>query len=253
MVGPPGSGKSMLAKRLPALLPPLSSEEVLDISVITSIAGMMNNEEGIVTKRPFRDPHSSPSMAAIVGGGKQAKPGEITLAHQGVLFLDELPEFSRDVLESLRQPIENGTITIARVNSHITYPSRFQLIAAMNPCKCGYFGDIKATCSKAPKCAEDYQSKISGPLLDRFDIRVDVPHINAFEVEDNDAESTSDVAKRIGSAIDIQKERYKGLGFSVNALVDGEVLIKFTEMDNASKNFLKNAVEKFSKARSNQY
>ncbi|WP_039455646.1 YifB family Mg chelatase-like AAA ATPase [Candidatus Jidaibacter acanthamoebae] len=245
MIGPPGSGKSMLAKRLPGIVPPLTSEEVLEVSVVASISGIIADSEGIITKRPYRDPHSSSSMAAIVGGGRNAKPGEVTLAHNGVLFLDELPEFPRNVLESLRQPIETGSITIARVNSHITYPSRFQLIAAMNPCRCGYFGDINSSCSKAPRCAEDYQSKISGPLIDRFDLKVDVPAVNILEIEEEESESSEKVAARVTSAREIQKNRYRGVKIQLNAHADGEVLTKATNLNKEIIDFLKKAVEKF--------
>lgn len=246
MIGPPGSGKSMLAKRLPGLLPKLTTEEMLEVSIISSIAGKL--QEGMLSDiRPFRDPHSSSSMAAIVGGGKDAKPGEVTLAHRGVLFMDELPEYSRNVLESLRQPVESGDITIARVNSHITYPSRFQLVAAMNPCKCGHFGDIELSCTKVPRCAEDYQSKISGPLLDRFDIRVDVQAVNAFELSESseESESSSAVAKRISTARKVQEERYKECDFSVNSDADGEQLYNLVKIDEEAKEILKTSIDKF--------
>ena len=245
MIGPPGSGKSMLAKRLPGLLPPLTIEEMLETSIVASVAGLLT-EQSVVKTRPFRDPHCSSSMPAMVGGGKTAKPGEVTLAHLGVLFLDELPEFNRNVLESLRQPIESGEVTIARVNSHVTYPARFQLIAAMNPCKCGYFGDIANSCSKIPRCAEDYQSRISGPMLDRFDIKVDVMPVNAFEIDEEDAESSAVVAKRVAKVRAMQRERYQGKGILVNASADGELLNKISKIDDESKALLKSAMEKFS-------
>lgn len=245
MIGPPGSGKSMLAKRLPGILPPLSHEEMLETSIIASIAGILKKDT-LVNKRPFRDPHNSASMAAMVGGGKNAKPGEVTLAHRGVLFLDELPQFSSNVLEALRQPIEDGDITIARVNSHATYPARFQLIAAMNPCKCGNFGDANNMCSKAPRCAEDYQSKISGPLFDRFDIRVDVVGIDIFGHEGElKSESSAVVAERVARARQIQAERYKDASFNLNSNADGELLEKHTQITPEARDMLKKAVDKF--------
>lgn len=245
MIGPPGSGKSMLAKRLSGILPPLSHEEMLEVSIIASIAGTFK-DSGLITKRPYRDPHSSSSMAAMVGGGKNAKPGEITLAHLGVLFLDELPEYANNVLDSLRQPIEDGTVSIARVNNHITYPANFQFIAAMNPCKCGHFGDIMNACSKSPRCAEDYQSKISGPLFDRFDMMVDVPAQDIFSLDSAESgEASSSVAERVESARKIQSERYREQRFYLNSEADGEVLEKYTKLSAEALDILKRAVPKF--------
>ncbi|MFZ2872485.1 YifB family Mg chelatase-like AAA ATPase, partial [Zavarzinia sp.] len=174
MIGPPGSGKSMLAARLPGLLPPLEPAEALELSLVQSVAGQLAG--GTITRRrPFRDPHHSASQAALIGGGQRARPGEVSLAHRGVLFLDELPEFQRGVLDALRQPIESGRAVVARANAHVTYPARFQLVAAMNPCRCGQLADAGLACARAPKCAADYQSRLSGPLLDRFDLAVEVP------------------------------------------------------------------------------
>ena len=174
MVGSPGSGKSMLAARIPGILPPLTAEEALETSMIHSLAGLLD-EGGISRARPYRTPHHTASMAAIVGGGRGAKPGEISLAHNGVLFLDEFPEFPRTVLETLRQPIETGDVVVARANAHIRYPCKFLLVAAANPCKCGYLADANRACSRAPICGEDYLGRISGPLMDRFDLRLEVP------------------------------------------------------------------------------
>ncbi|MGA8549683.1 MAG: YifB family Mg chelatase-like AAA ATPase, partial [Stellaceae bacterium] len=185
MIGPPGSGKSMLAARLPGLLPPLEPAEALELGMIQSVAGGLRSA-GLSRERPFREPHHSASLPALVGGGMRAHPGEISLAHQGVLFLDELPEFNRAALEALRQPLETGRVSIARANGHVTYPARFQLIAAMNPCRCGHF--VEQACGRAPRCAEDYQGRLSGPLLDRIDLHIDVPaeclaEVRSFEAE----------------------------------------------------------------------
>ena len=245
MSGPPGAGKSMLAARLPGLIPELDAEEILRVNMIASIAGLLT-DGALQCNRPFRTPHHSCSMAAMVGGGRMAKPGEITLAHNGVLFLDELPEFSRNVLDSLRQPTETGEITISRVHSHVTYPAQFQLVAAMNPCRCGYLSDPGQACNKAPRCASDYQNKISGPLLDRMDIHIEVPAVNMLELDvEKPKEGSDTVKKRVAGARHIQKERYQSLGIRVNAHADGELLVEVTKPDIAGKNLLKDAIAKF--------
>ena len=207
MIGPPGSGKSMLASRLPTILPPLTPKEALDISVVHSVAGLLRN--GKIRKvRPYRAPHHSASLPALVGGGHRASPGEISLAHNGVLFLDELPEFNRNTLEALRQPLENGETLVARVNYHVTYPARFQLIAAMNPCRCGYMGDPGRACGRAPKCGRDYQAKLSGPLLDRIDIFVDVPPVAVEDLSlKSGGEQSATILARVSEARDRQTER----------------------------------------------
>ncbi|MBX2853725.1 MAG: YifB family Mg chelatase-like AAA ATPase [Rhodobacteraceae bacterium] len=207
MIGPPGAGKSMLASRLPGLLPPLSPEEALEVSMVHSIAGLIQ-EGRISRRRPFRSPHHSASMAAMVGGGRSAKPGEVSLAHCGVLFLDELPEFARSVLESLRQPLETGEAVVARINAHARYPARVQLIAAMNPCRCGYLADPAQACARAPQCGLDYQARISGPLLDRIDIQLETPAVSIDDLSLPPAEEgTAEVATRVAAARTRQIER----------------------------------------------
>lgn len=248
MIGPPGAGKSMLAARLPSILPPLAPEESLEVTIIHSLSKILP-EEGLVYTRPFRDPHHSASLPAMVGGGIHCQPGEVSLAHLGVLFLDELPEFQRSTLEALRQPLETGRTTIARANAHITYPSRIQLIAAMNPCRCGYYGDTARECTRAPRCAQDYQNKISGPLLDRFDILIDVPEVTASDlVKHTYRENSQTVAKRVAQARAIQRERYKKItpqqDFCTNATADGETLQKVVLLDSEGQKILTQAIEK---------
>ncbi|MCE3233589.1 MAG: magnesium chelatase subunit ChlI family protein [Rickettsiaceae bacterium] len=241
MIGPPGSGKSMLASRLPGIIPELSSREMLDVSMINSITGALSSGK-IQRQRPFRSPHHSCSMAAMTGGGKRALPGEITLAHNGVLFLDELPEFQRGVLDSLRQPLETGNVTVARANAHITYPANVQLVAAMNPCRCGYLSDQSRSCNKAPRCAVDYQSKISGPLFDRIDIHIDVPQVTPQDLnKEPSKEGTAEVLERVKQAREIQAKRYAGTGITTNAEADGEILLSTATPDNAGKLILDQA------------
>ena len=207
LVGPPGSGKSMLAARLPGLLPDLSPMHALEVSMIHSVAGMLDGGR-LVMRPPFREPHHSASQAALTGGGQRARPGEVSLAHRGVLFLDELPEFPRPALEALRQPMEAGRTTVSRAAAHITYPARFQLIAAMNPCRCGYLGDAPRECGRAPRCGEDYQGKISGPLLDRIDLSVAVMPTPPSELSRAPpGEPTATVAARVAAARTLQRAR----------------------------------------------
>ena len=217
LIGPPGAGKSMLAARLPGLLPDLSPAEALEVSMVHSIAGML--EGGRVLKRPpFREPHHTASQAALTGGGQRARPGEVSLAHRGVLFLDELPEFPRAALEALRQPMESGRTTVARAMAHVTYPARFQLIAAMNPCRCGHLGDALRECGRVPRCGEDYQGRISGPLLDRIDIALQVQPIATAELGHAPTGETSAlVAARVAQARDAQRARFRGLAVASNA------------------------------------
>ncbi|MDX2074236.1 MAG: YifB family Mg chelatase-like AAA ATPase [Alphaproteobacteria bacterium] len=246
MCGPPGAGKSMLASCIPGILPPMDASEVLEASMVASIAGKLEGGK-LSHHRPFRDPHHSASLPAMVGGGKRALPGEISLAHHGVLFLDELPEFPRAVLESLRQPLETGTISVARVAAHVTYPARFQLIAAMNPCRCGYISDAARACNKAPKCAVEYQSKLSGPLLDRFDMMIDVPDVPTLDMlATRQGESSSEVGARVAAARARQKERYAGmqLPMRTNAELQGEKLQQVVKLGDAANQLLEKATEK---------
>ncbi len=243
MIGPPGAGKSMLAARLPGLLPPLDAREALEVSMVQSLAGELRNG-AIGRRRPFRAPHHSASMAALVGGGMRAKPGEVSLAHLGVLFLDELPEFQRGVLDSLRQPLETGETLVARANAHVRYPSRVQLIAAMNPCRCGYLSDPGRACSRAPKCALDYQSKLSGPLLDRIDLHVEVSPVTAQDLTlPPPAEGSAEVAARVAAARAMQRLRFAGRPIRTNAEADGEFLEQIARPDPAGLALLSKAVE----------
>jgi magnesium chelatase family protein len=243
MIGPPGAGKSMLAARLPGLLPPLDAREALEVSMIQSLAGELKNG-AIGRRRPFRAPHHSASMAALVGGGIRAKPGEVSLAHLGVLFLDELPEFQRQVLDSLRQPLETGETLVARANAHIRYPSRVQLVAAMNPCRCGYLSDAERACTRAPKCAVDYQSKLSGPLIDRIDLHVEVSTVSALDLTiPPPAEGTAEVAARVAAARDAQRRRYADHNVRTNAEADGELLESVARPDEPGLALLAKAVD----------
>ncbi|RYY42598.1 MAG: ATP-binding protein, partial [Sphingomonadales bacterium] len=224
MSGPPGAGKSLLASCLPGILPPLSAAEALEVSMVASVAGTLQG--GRLTRtRPFRSPHHSASMAALTGGGLKVKPGEVSLAHLGVLFLDELPEFQRAVLDSLRQPLEAGVVSVARANAHVTFPARVQLIAAMNPCRCGHLGDPALACARAPRCAADYQAKVSGPLLDRIDLHVEVQPVTAADlVLPPPAEGSAEVAARVAAARAVQERRYAGTAMRTNAEAEGDAL-----------------------------
>ena len=237
LIGPPGGGKSMLAARLPGLLPDLLPREALEVSMVHSVAGLL--EDGrLVTRPPFREPHHSASPAAMSGGGNRAKPGEVSLAHRGVLFMDEFPEFPRATLEALRQPLEAGHTTVARAAAHITYPARFQLVAAMNPCRCGYLGDAGRECGRAPRCGEDYQSKISGPLLDRIDLILEISPVTPAELSRApQGESTSVVAARVAAARRRQRARFGEDGITTNA----EALADMVELSPEARGFAETA------------
>jgi magnesium chelatase family protein len=243
MVGPPGAGKSLLASCLPGILPELTPAEALEVSMIASVAGML--EGGRISRnRPFRAPHHSASMPALVGGGLKVRPGEVSLAHLGILFLDELPEFQRVVLDSLRQPLETGEVSVARANSHVTFPARVQLVAAMNPCRCGHLGDAALACSRAPRCAADYQSKVSGPLLDRIDLHVEVEAVSAADlVLPSPGDGSDQVSARVLTARQVQTERLAGSGCRTNAELNGELLDAHATPDEPGQRLLAQASE----------
>jgi magnesium chelatase family protein len=245
-VGTPGSGKSMLAARLPTILPPLTASEALSTSMIHSLAGLLD-EGGISRARPFREPHHTASMAAIIGGGRQAKPGEVSLAHNGVLFMDEFPEFPRTVLETLRQPIETGEVMIARANAHVKYPCKFMLVAAANPCKCGYLTDPERACARVPQCGEDYLGRISGPLMDRFDLRVDVPPVAYTDLDlPSNGDTSAQVAARVAAARDIQSTRFADQpGMTVNADAEGDMLEEIASPDSEARALLTKVADRF--------
>ncbi len=242
MMGSPGCGKTLLARRLPTILPPLTEEEAIEVTQIYSIAGLLNG--GIISKRPFRSPHHTSSSVAIIGGGRVPKPGEISLAHNGVLFLDELPEFRRDVLEVLRQPMEDGFVTISRAKETITYPAKFMLVAAMNPCPCGWYGDPVHSCSCSLYEVKRYRNKISGPLWDRFDIQLEVPRLLPSELaESKRGESSREIRERVIKARKVQEERYKGTGIFSNSRLNPRMIKEFIPLKEEETNFLVNASE----------
>ncbi|GAB4291244.1 MAG: YifB family Mg chelatase-like AAA ATPase [Roseovarius sp.] len=246
MVGPPGAGKSMLAARLPGILPPLSAREALETSMIHSLAGLIECG-GLRRTRPFRAPHHTASMAAIVGGGRRAAPGEISLAHNGVLFMDEFPEFSRAVLETLRQPLETGEVVVARANAHVSYPCRFLLVAAANPCRCGHLADPARACSRAPGCGGEYLGRISGPLMDRFDLRLEVPPVSYADLDlPATGENSATVAARVAAARARQRARFRDSpGLRQNADAEGAVLSEIATPDAEGRALLARVAERF--------
>jgi len=245
LIGEPGSGKTMLATRLPSILPDLTFEEALEVTKIYSVSGLLNKDSSIITTRPFRSPHHSISGISLVGGGKVPNPGEISLAHNGVLFLDELPEFKKNALEVMRQPLENRVITINRVSGSYTYPANFMFIASMNPCPCGYFGSLTKSCSCSPKQIHDYVGKISGPLLDRIDIHLNVPTVKYTELTTKKAEESSiEIRKRVNFAREIQLKRFKDDNIFSNSQLGSNLLNKYCKLTDNCNKLLKNAFEK---------
>lgn len=243
IVGSPGSGKTMLAQRIPSILPDLTPEEALETTKIYSVAGLLKNGLSLITRRPFRAPHHSISTVGLVGGGSVPRPGELSLAHNGVLFLDEFPEFRRDATEVMRQPIEDGEVRITRVAASVTYPCRTMLVAAMNPCKCGYYGDRNRKCRCSEASVQRYLSKISGPLLDRIDIQTEASSLSYKDIKLPPAETSAQIKKRVVKAREIQAERYKGCGFYTNAGLSGENISKYCELDREAEKVLKGAFE----------
>lgn len=244
MIGPPGSGKSMLAKRIPSILPDMTFEESLETTKVFSIAGALGSNISLIKSRPFRSPHHSISAAGLSGGGRIPRPGELSLAHHGVLFLDELPEFPRATMETLRQPLEDGQITISRVSGTISYPCEIMLVCAMNPCPCGYFGHPTRKCSCAPGAAAKYLSKVSGPLLDRLDIHIEVPQVDFKKLSnDEPAESSAEIKKRVDKARKIQQERFKGTHITCNGKMTPTVTRKFCKLDQKSKDMLERSFD----------
>lgn len=245
MVGEPGSGKSMLAKRITSILPPLTPAEALEVATVRSLVGEAGPDGRLTRERPFRSPHHSASRPALTGGGPKARPGEISLAHRGVLFLDEFPEFDRQTLESLREPMETGEITVSRASAHVTYPARFLLAAAMNPCRCGYLTDPGRACSRAPRCGKDYVSRLSGPLIDRFDIRIEMPPVTADVLAlPSHGEGSAKVGRRVAEARAAQTGRSNGHGPLCNAELEGEALDRVATPDPPGREILHRAAER---------
>ena len=242
LIGPPGSGKSMLSKRLPSILPDMTWEESLEVSQVYSVMGLLTRQQPLITRRPFRSPHHTVSNAGLVGGGSNPKPGEISMAHKGVLFLDELPEFRKDTLDMMRQPLEDGAVTISRVSGSVTYPAEFMLVCAMNPCKCGWYGDPSGRCKCSEFAVENYRSRISGPLLDRIDIVVEVPGVHFEDLRRREeAEPSAEIRKRVNAARDIQNRRFGGR--ICNARMGPEELRRYCALSPESAGLMKNAFD----------
>ena len=244
LIGPPGSGKSMLSKRLPSILPDMSREEALDVSQIYSVMGLLTAKEPLVTVRPFRSPHHTISNAGLVGGGANPRPGEISMAHKGVLFLDELPEFRKDTLDLMRQPLEDGKVTISRAYGAVSYPAEFMMVCAMNPCKCGWYGDPSGRCSCSERAVEAYRSRISGPLLDRIDIVVEVPSVHFEDLRRRaEAEPSAEIKKRVDAARTVQQNRFKENGSMCNARMGPEEMRRYCALDDGCAALMKQAFE----------
>ena len=244
LIGPPGSGKSMLSKRLPSILPDMTREESLEVSQIYSVMGLLTAKEPLIQRRPFRSPHHTISNAGLAGGGTNPRPGEISMAHEGVLFLDELPEFKKDTLDMMRQPLEDGQVTISRVSGAVTYPAEFMLVCAMNPCKCGWYGDPSGRCKCSERAVADYRGRLSGPLLDRIDIVVEVPAVHFEELRTRaEAEPSAEVKKRVDAARQIQHERFRENGRMCNARMGPDEMRKFCRLGEDSADLMKQAFE----------
>ncbi|MBQ4049807.1 MAG: YifB family Mg chelatase-like AAA ATPase [Clostridia bacterium] len=247
MVGPPGGGKTMLAKCIPSILPDMTTAEALETTKIHSVAGLLDENTGIISRRPFRSPHHTASVVSITGGGSTSKPGEISLAHNGVLFLDELPEYPRAALEILRQPLEDNVITVARAMRTVEYPASFMLVASMNPCPCGYFGSKSKDCTCSPSQIIRYRSRVSGPLMDRIDLHIEVDNVSYGELTDEEeSESSSEIKKRVDKARAVQLERYKDTDIYCNSRMNQKMLKKYCKLDEAGEKLLKIAFERFS-------